>query len=264
MKEIEELRKMLILDSSLENNERLGTDSVQQRFEQIAKKLINNFRIKKGNDIYDFLEIEFYYYNKEHKDYICYPRNAEAGDWFFHKSGVDITFKSKTAFDTKRKRTAVQENDFFGGILIRGIMKNNESIIAGPINVENELFDKFSAVNNCFEEFPILVSKASEGDMMDELSPCIRRIPMFQTQKDEDRIEKRWNTFKQMFGENVQGKSEDYKVGLATDNYCFFRKDIDVKLNKFNLLKEIMGYKIVNYSFQPAKRGKKQDVLNII
>lgn len=49
-------------------------------------------------------DIEFYLYTSSHKDIITYPRNSEAGQCFFHSSGVDISFESNV--DTKvMKRT---------------------------------------------------------------------------------------------------------------------------------------------------------------
>ena len=40
------------------------------------------------------IDIEFYWFSKNHKDTITYPRNCNAGDWFFHNSGVDLAFDS--------------------------------------------------------------------------------------------------------------------------------------------------------------------------
>ena len=83
-----ELRDLLDLSNVEINN-------IEQRFEEIAKHLFQGYCIKKGNDQYKLLEIEFYYYTKDFEDIITYPRNVSSGKWFFHDSGVDITFESK-------------------------------------------------------------------------------------------------------------------------------------------------------------------------
>ncbi|SHF39083.1 hypothetical protein SAMN05444405_10833 [Bacteroides luti] len=52
MNNVDELKEMLIIKSDVD---------VEARFKQIANALFQNYHIEKGTDIYDFLEIEFYY-----------------------------------------------------------------------------------------------------------------------------------------------------------------------------------------------------------
>ncbi len=75
---------------------------IQNRCFQIAKTLFENYCIVCGDKVYRFAEIEFYYYKKEEsgnnnfdKDWNkeTYPRNKDAGSFFFHYSGVDICFQ---------------------------------------------------------------------------------------------------------------------------------------------------------------------------
>ena len=96
-------------------------------------------------------------------DIITYPRNSKGGEWFFHDSGVDISFESHV--ELKRDKKGVQKpyltgNSSFGGILIRSMDKVDASFniirrIFGPKNVMFELFDQFSAVSMP-TNFPIL------------------------------------------------------------------------------------------------------------
>ncbi|MCR5453474.1 MAG: hypothetical protein K6F33_00605 [Bacteroidales bacterium] len=93
----------------------------------IAKNLFCNYGIKCGEKIFRFAEIEFYYYEKgkweEDWNKVTYPRNNyEAGELFFHLSGMDICFDSSFV---KRR---------FGGILVRSIVGVNRELIAGPLN----------------------------------------------------------------------------------------------------------------------------------
>jgi hypothetical protein len=44
--------------------ESISKEEMQGIFANIADQLFNRYEIVKGNKIYDFLEIEFYYYSK--------------------------------------------------------------------------------------------------------------------------------------------------------------------------------------------------------
>lgn len=118
-------------------------------FDKLAKILFESFHIVKANSIYDFLEIEFYFCNQNHKDEITYPRICESGLWLFHSSGVDITFES--------------DKEHYGGILIRSLVKIDEQqkakVIAGPQRCEYELFDKIDISGNDMFNIPRLESK---------------------------------------------------------------------------------------------------------
>ena len=118
-------------------------------FQSIAKNLMCNYVIKKGGKEYAIIEIEFYLYTPTHQDFITYPRNLKAGRWFFHQSGVDISFESKDIKIEKNKgrkeKVKLETNPIFGGILIRGLYRfpytedenkrYEASYIFGPQNV---------------------------------------------------------------------------------------------------------------------------------
>ena len=63
-----ELIKLMTLDDIM------NTSDIEERFEQIAKMLFESFAIQKGEMVYLFKEIEFYFYNKNHCDIITHPR----------------------------------------------------------------------------------------------------------------------------------------------------------------------------------------------
>jgi agmatine deiminase len=156
-KEVREIRK-LRLRELLKLNDLKTEDTLVQRFDEIAKLLFSEYHIEKGEDRYDFLEIEFYYYTKQHKDIITYPRNVEAGEWFFHTSGVDITFESKCNDVEIKPGVRTPENDYFGGILIRSLLKNNAEAITGPQKCTWVLFDSFDALSEPHKEkWPLIV-----------------------------------------------------------------------------------------------------------
>lgn len=138
------------------------------KFEELAKALMNNFQIKKGNNRYWMTDIEFYIYTDSHRDIITYPRNCEAGKWFFHASGVDISFKSEVDSNARNlvRKPELSSQSVFGGILIRKIvMDGNPSIEAdGPIKVIDELFDQFNALNPP-ADFPLIVPANSPREV---------------------------------------------------------------------------------------------------
>ena len=153
MMTIDELKKKLSSPCDLVSDQ--GAD-----FEELATALLTDFQIQKGDNRYWMTEIEFYIYTDSHRDIITYPRNCEAGMWFFHASGVDISFRSvvdPNAKDSKKKPVLTRES-VFGGILIRGIVMDGNPLVNpdGPIKVCDELFDKFDAFGKP-EGFPQIV-----------------------------------------------------------------------------------------------------------
>lgn len=114
-------------------------------FREIGRALLCDCVIVKGRTEYRIREIEFYLFRPDYQDYVTYPRTCNAGDWFFHNSGVDIAFQSKSSNPKADPKT-----DCFGGVLIRTVecIKGNteKRLFDGPIKVVNELFDQFSAI----------------------------------------------------------------------------------------------------------------------
>lgn len=99
---------------------KLLSDIRREKFQAIAKELMNYYCVLKHDSRYDsdlifrFAEIEFYLYDasEQNVDVKTYSRDCLRGEWFFHSSGVDI------AFDTVREGNELIR---FGGILIRGV-----------------------------------------------------------------------------------------------------------------------------------------------
>lgn len=139
-------------DENLQNllsslNANSSKDNIVATFEKIAKKLLNNYHIKKGEEEYYFMHIEFYFCNKNHLDIITYPRKLDAGKWFFHQSGFDLTFTSKYEKDNEGKINTEKEF-YFGGILIREVIKKSScKNFNGPYKCEWEIFDSLDALS---------------------------------------------------------------------------------------------------------------------
>lgn len=211
-----------------------GAD-LNAHFEKIARELMGYYVIRKGkgkdnNAIeYAIVEIEFYYYSKDHQDYITYPRNMEAGRWFFHQSGVDLTFQSNNVNDNNK--FLIKDDSSFGGILIRGIRKLNcndidKEYIFGPIKCVNTLWDKFDAFSLSANEYPILVKRKDAFNC--NLDKYKRHIKITETTKQESSI-KYWS---QRLGLSIEDEViKEYRKDLFENSdkyrYRFFNLEQD-------------------------------------
>ena len=89
MNNTEQLRQLMSLDANM------NTYDIEERFEKIAKMLFESFAIQKGETVYLFKEIEFYFYNKNHRDIITHPRVSKPLCWYINDfGGIDINFTS--------------------------------------------------------------------------------------------------------------------------------------------------------------------------
>ena len=109
-------------------------EAFQTKCEEIATKLFNDYCINCNGKKFYFAEIEFYYWQKdkwnEKWNQVTYARDGyEAGDLFFHLSGIDICFKSSYS-EAK-----------FGGILIRSIIDKNNNVISDPLNCKDVILN---------------------------------------------------------------------------------------------------------------------------
>lgn len=127
---------METLTSLFQIDANLSRKQLECKFEEIAQKLFNEYSLKKTVNevdiIYDFTEIEFYFYNNNLNDKCVHSHSFQEGVFRVHYSGVDITFNSV-------------KNECYGGILIRGVKNTNinsekDKYTWGPLRVLCELF----------------------------------------------------------------------------------------------------------------------------
>lgn len=160
---LQELRLKLTKESL---KERMLQSGYQKAFDEIAEILLKQVAIRKGEKIFYIKDIEFYLYENNHRDIITYPRICKAGQWFFHSSGVDISFESSVnvkSNDYKLFQPILDEGAFFGGVLIRAIYPADKVPsdahkynLDGPHKVVWALFDSFDAFN-VITDFPHLI-----------------------------------------------------------------------------------------------------------
>ena len=141
-----------------------GKEAITQTFDRIAEVLMNGCVIKFQKEEYRILDFEFYYYNKNHKDISVHPRNSEALCWYINDfGGIDLNFESKIDYilvenEKKKKKSykyKLTDDSYFGGILIRQIMRlSDDLILDGPLKVA-DLFRILDATSQS-QKNPIL------------------------------------------------------------------------------------------------------------
>ncbi|PKQ68696.1 hypothetical protein BZG01_02960 [Labilibaculum manganireducens] len=108
--------------------------NIDSDFQRIAFDLMNHWILKVQSKAYRITEIEFYFKSDSHNDKYIHGHKLqmEKERWYFHGSGVDITFGT---------------NRSYGSILIRAIYDyTNDSYIYGPLNCVTELFSNIDFV----------------------------------------------------------------------------------------------------------------------
>ena len=231
------------MESLLQQLRGINIKSPQDSFPDIARNLMCNYTIKKGEKRFAIVEIEFYLFSKEHPDYITYPRKMDAGRWFFHQSGVDISFESDIELITKNDKIIykVNDNSIFGGILIRGIYDiKNKTYIFGPQKCVNALWDNFDAFHPSLEQYPF-VEKA-ESQFENNLFQCPRHINIDGNDKQLTRI-KDW--IKRLSIKNI----EDIKIKV------YQRKVFEYPYRFFNLQNKEKPWEFIAI---PAKARPKE------
>lgn len=116
----------------MEINLNIESKSIEKDFQRIANELMNSWILQVENSRYRICEIEFYFQSQEHNDTYTHGHELqkEKGRWYFHGSGIDLTFGS---------------SEIFGGILIRAVYNiDSKNYIYGPLNSITELFGNLS------------------------------------------------------------------------------------------------------------------------
>ena len=135
MNNIDQLRQLMTLDVIMK------TSDIEERFEQIAKMLFESFAIQKGEKKYLFKEIEFYFYNKNHRDIITHPRASKSLCWYVNDfGGIDLNFASNIKRESRAnskgksvEKYVLDDSAYFGGILIRQLISEDScEVLNGP------------------------------------------------------------------------------------------------------------------------------------
>lgn len=201
MNKIEDFRRLMTLDANM------NTNDIEDRFEQIAKMLFSCFAIQKGNIRYLFKEIEFYFYNKNHRDIITYPRESKPLCWYINDfGGIDLNFGSKIRYEKrlnsngkKVEKCMLDDSAYFGGILIRQLISEDGcEILSGPLACA-ELFRCHNATG-VDKEFPVLVDNNA-------IVKYIRK-PRVNLLRSKQSVEDKVNNILYQYHDNIQSFKE--------------------------------------------------------
>ena len=202
MNNIDQLRQLMTLDANI------NTTGIEERFEKIAKMLFESFAIQKGEKKYLFKEIEFYFYNKNHRDIITHPRVSKPLCWYINDfGGIDINFTSSIECvnreNSKGKNVmkyVLDDSAYFGGILIRQLIENESGeILKSPLACA-ELFRCYDATGVDYE-FPVLV------DHNNDVMSFIRK-PRINLLRSKQSVEDKVNNILYQYHDNVQSSKE--------------------------------------------------------
>ena len=202
MNNTDQLRQLMTLDADI------NTPEIELRFEQIAKMLFESFAIQKGETVYLFKEIEFYFYNKNHRDIITHPRVSKPLCWYINDfGGIDINFTSSIECvnreNSKGKnfmKYVLDDSAYFGGVLIRQLIeKESGEILKSPLACA-ELFRCYDATGVDYE-FPVLV------DHNNDVMSFIRK-PRINLIRSNQSIEAKVNNILYQYHDNVRPNNE--------------------------------------------------------
>jgi hypothetical protein len=106
----------------------IDNSDINSSFERIANELLNKWILEVNHSKYRIAEIEFYLKSGQHNDTYTHGHELQktTGNWYFHGSGIDLTFGT---------------SESYGGILIRAIYNIlDNKYIHGPLKTVTELF----------------------------------------------------------------------------------------------------------------------------
>ena len=201
MNNTDQLRQLMTLDADI------NTPEIELRFEQIAKMLFESFAIQKGETVYLFKEIEFYFYNKNHRDIITHPRESKPLCWYINDfGGIDLNFGSKIRYEKrlnsngkKVEKCVLDDSSYFGGILIRQLISEDGcEILSGPLACA-ELFRCHNATG-VDKEFPVLVDNNA-------IVKYIRK-PRVNLLRSKQSVEDKVNNILYQYHDNIQSFKE--------------------------------------------------------
>ena len=202
MNKIEDFRRLMTLDANM------NTNDIEERFEQIAKMLFESFAIQKGEKKCLFKEIEFYFYNKNHRDIITHPRESKLLCWYVNDfGGIDLNFASNIKRDSRAnskgksvEKYVLDDSAYFGGILIRQLISGDGcEILNGPWACA-ELFRCYDAIG-VDRGFPVLVEH--DNGMVGYI-----RKPRVNLLRSNQSVEDKVNNILYQYHDNVQSSKE--------------------------------------------------------
>lgn len=106
-----------------------GRDDLGAWFTAMAARLLNGAALLAGGVRHRFTEVEFYYHGDGHPDTFAHrdPIQLLAGRWYFHRTGGVYRSGSFKGLDL-----SFGDGKAHGGVLIRGLATEDDTLIDGP------------------------------------------------------------------------------------------------------------------------------------
>lgn len=205
------------------NIDTASAQAISDDLERIAKQLFNNYLLRVNDSYYRLIDIEFYLHSKGHEDTYTHGHDLQkqTGRWYFHRSGIDITFGN---------------GDHYGGILIRSMAKlptngyRYAKLIYGPINVKTEISSNFYGVfesgNNIFSLVP---NNASDKDGQHFIIPA-QRINLNE-KKNVDFVNKPYRYVLFIGGHTFEHKNKEAIVKAYLEKETMGDRDKAIKMS---------------------------------
>lgn len=128
----------------------IDKENIEQDFLRISTDLMNYWKLKINNSEYRIAEIEFYLKSDFHMDTYTHghPLQKEMGRWYFHGSGIDLTFGTDT---------------MHASLLIRAIYNlKSKEYTYGPLNSYAQIFHNFSNIHESNQIFGLIPTNKEE------------------------------------------------------------------------------------------------------
>ena len=193
------------METQIKSLLKFPSDFSEKGLKDLAQEIMNKIYIFNGKYQFRPIEIEFYIYDKDkHADVHVYPRDKkEAGELFFHLSGMDICFESSL------------EKGRFGGILIRALEREKEGektkqLLGGPLICKDEVLN--TATGKC----EIKTLNTPHIDKEAQVSPR-QGINQDKKKQDEDTF---WNKNYRF----IRGDIKIDKIDRLVDTFDFGQK----------------------------------------
>ena len=117
-------------------------DKFQTWFAELATQLLNQCDFVAAGNRYRFAELEMYYSGGPHPDLFAHrdPLQLESGRWYFHRTRGEYRGGSFKGLDL-----TLGDGTSHFGILIRGIVASDDTLLDGPCVMVDHLLEKTKA-----------------------------------------------------------------------------------------------------------------------
>lgn len=214
-------------------------ESVQDSFQKIAERILYNTVLIINDNHYYLTDIEFYYDCPSHPDTYTLPHCVEEiGVIRPHEYGVDISLGSNLIVpkDGKLREQRERQKDFgFGGILIRGMIKNETEAIYKP-QVWQEIISSLKQIK---DEKNLIYFDTKSNDSNEKPPIKVARFGLGKPDNDEN-------------NSRLKSKYENKEYRFISPSQIYFSKlkGKTLILNKSDLkdkklINELAGYNLI-------------------